>query len=78
MEMTKEFLNSNDRCIVCFKEPEDNLNLIKHHISYFPERIAFVHFACHNKIHDPDNPLTLWIQYKPTDSKLYYKEKKKA
>ena len=64
------------KCIVCFGEPEDNLNLIKHHVSYFPERIAFVHFACHNKIHDPDNPLDIWIQYGSEDSKMFYKMKK--
>lgn len=75
--MAKEYLNSSDKCIVCFGEPKDNLNLIKHHISYFPERIAFVHFECHNKIHDPDKPLDVWIQYKPEDSKLFYKKKDK-
>lgn len=74
--MSKDYLNTNTKCIVCFGEPEDNLNLIKHHVSYFPERIAFVHFACHNNIHDPDNPLDVWIQYKPEDSKLFYKMKK--
>jgi hypothetical protein len=70
------YLNSNQMCIVCFKEPEDNLNLIKHHVTYYPETIAFVHFACHNKIHDPDNPIDIWIQYEPNDSKKFYREKK--
>ena len=79
--MSKNYLNTNTKCIVCFGEPEDNLNLIKHHVSYFPERIAFVHFACHNKIHYPDeewskNPLKVWIQYEPEDSKIFYKMKK--
>ena len=74
--MSKEYLNCNTKCIICFGEPEDNLNLIKHHVSYFPERIAFVHFACHNKIHDPDNPLDIWIQYGSEDSKMFYKMKK--
>ena len=46
----KQFLNSENMCLVCFKEPEDNFNLIKHHVSYFPEVIAFVHYKCHNKI----------------------------
>jgi hypothetical protein len=62
--------------MVCLKEPEDNHNLIKHHVSYYPENIAFVHFDCHQKIHDPDNPLTVFIQYEPEDSKRFYKEKK--
>lgn len=70
------FLNTKTKCIVCFKEPEDNLNLIKHHVSYYPETIAYVHFSCHQKIHDPDHPLDVWVQYEPEDSKKFYREKK--
>ena len=70
------FLNSKNMCLVCFKEPEDNLNLIKHHVSYFPEVIAFVHYKCHNQIHHPDNTLPHLIQYKRKDSKKFYKDKK--
>ena len=41
-------------------------------MSYFPETIAYVHFKCHQKIHDPDHPLDVWIQYEPEDSKKFY------
>lgn len=76
----KVFLNKNDMCIVCFRGPEkwDNgldISLIKHHVSYYPEIIAFVHFDCHRKIHDPDNPLKQFIQYTREDSLRFYKEK---
>ena len=70
------FLNSENMCLVCFKEPEDNLNLIKHHVSYFPEVIAFVHYKCHNQINHTDNTLPHLIQYKRKDSKKFYKDKK--
>jgi hypothetical protein len=72
-----EYMNKSDRCIVCLKEPEDNFALIKHHISYFPELIAYVHFDCHERIHDPENPLTTFIQYEDGDSRKFYEEKGK-
>jgi len=68
-----EYLNSTDICIICFKSPEKEFVLIKHHITYFPEKIAFVHHACHQKIHDPDKPITAFIQYENGDAKRYYK-----
>ena len=54
--MTK-ILNDKNRCIVCCKEFERNIldnpiDMICHHVSYFPEVIAFVHYLCHRKIHD--------------------------
>ena len=45
--------------------------LIKHHVTYFPEKIAFVHYDCHKKIHG-DPPMTLWIQYNDGDARKYY------
>ncbi len=74
------YLNQPDRCIVCFKgcekwENGQDIALIKHHVSYYPEVIAYVHFNCHQKIHDPDNPIEHLIQYKREDSIRYYKEK---
>jgi len=70
-----EYINSNDRCMVCFGCPEDNLKLIKHHMSYFPERIAYVHYKCHKMIHD--TPLTTFIQYGENDSRKFYDKKPK-
>jgi len=66
------YFNSSNKCAVCFGKPVDNLNLIKHHMSYFPELIAFVHWECHNKIHDPDEPITVFIQYEQGDSRRFY------
>ncbi len=71
-EWCNMFYNSRHRCIVCFKPPTDGFQLMKHHITYFPEMIAFVHYDCHNKIHDPDNPLTTFIQYEAGDSREFY------
>ena len=68
------FFNNSNMCMVCFKEPEPEFILIKHHISYFPEIIAFVHYECHKKIHD--TPLNQFIQYKNGDSRKFYEVKK--
>ena len=59
--------------VVCIETP-----LNKHHVTYFPEKIAFVHYDCHKKIHDPDNPMTQWIQYTEEEKKLFYKNKKQT
>ncbi len=69
-----EYLNNDESCIVCKGEPED-FALIKHHVSYFPQVIAYVHYDCHNKIHDPDNPISTFIQFKEGDSRLFYEMK---
>ena len=65
------YLNSPDLCMICFGKPEvendgnstRTLKLIKHHIEYSPETIIWVHYKCHQKIHDVDNPMTVWIRY---------------
>ena len=85
--MTKpEYMNSDKICAICFKEPEVDgkgkeartLKLIKHHIKYNPEEIIWVHYKCHQKIHDIDNPMTLWTQYTEEEKKLFYKSKKQG
>ena len=73
-----EFLNNPNICVVCFKKPETEpyligrrtVPLIKHHITYFPEKIAYVHYLCHRKIHD--TPLQVWIQYEDGDARKFY------
>ena len=45
---------------------------VGHHASYFPPVIAFVHYDCHKKIHDKENPISELINYKEGDSKKYY------
>jgi len=74
-----EYLNSREQCIICFQSPHiEQMNgvlaatpLIKHHVTYFPEKIAFVHYECHKKIHG-DPPIALWIQYAEGDSRKFY------
>ena len=39
-----KFLNNSNICLVCFEKPEEDFNLIKHHVSYYPEVIAHVHY----------------------------------
>ena len=81
--MTKiEYLGSREMCLVCFKPPEiektwigeQPIALVKHHLSYFPEKIAFVHYQCHKKIHD--TPLNAFIQYSEGDARKFYDQKK--
>lgn len=71
------YLNSPDCCILCFLPPEGGLKLIKHHASYDPEVIAYVHYRCHQKIHDPENPVKFLIQFTPDEVKKFYAKKKK-
>lgn len=64
------FLNNKEKCICCFKPKEKEFELMKHHVSYFPELIAYVHYSCHNAIHEGKHPHLL--QYKQGDSRKFY------
>ena len=70
------FHNSCDKCAVCFQvQHVDNDTkmiepFIKHHITYFPQKIAYVHDKCHKKIHATVNH-TL-IQYDEGDSNIFH------
>jgi hypothetical protein len=74
-----EFLNSCELCAVCLQSPNvDNDTqivepLIKHHIRYFPQKIAYVHNRCHQQIHSNENTLSHFIQYDDGDSNKFYK-----
>ena len=76
------FLNNTQKCLVCGSEATVDQDthlvqpLIKHHVSYFPQTIAYVHYKCHKKIHDIDNPITNLIQYEEGDSVQFYKQQK--
>mgnify|MGYP005637929761 FL=1 len=73
-----EFLNSCELCAVCLQSPDvDNDTqivepLIKHHITYFPQKIAYVHNKCHKQIHSTENTLSHFIQYENGDSNKFY------
>ena len=69
------FLNGPEICLVCLKcqnfdEVGKTISLIKHHVSYFPQKIAHVHKQCHDEIHATDNHVL--IQYDKGDSKKFY------
>jgi len=70
------FHNSCDKCAVCFQGPHVDINtkmvepFIKHHITYFPEKIAYVHNECHKKIHATDNHSL--VQYDEDDSNIFH------
>ena len=76
MEEPITYMNTKDTCILCFKKPEDGFELIEHHVKYFPQIVAFVHYDCHQKIHDPENPIKHLIQYEDGDSRKFYEGKK--
>jgi hypothetical protein len=75
-------LNGCDECHVCnggvTMDCDTHLiqPLIKHHVRYFPQIIAYVHFECHKKIHDIKNPIISLIQYEEGDSTKFYNLKK--
>ena len=68
--------NTCEKCAVCFKNTfVDNETgviepFIKHHVTYFPQKIAYVHDQCHKKIHATDNHYL--IQYDDGDSRKFY------
>ena len=73
------FLNGPNICAVCSKGPyfdEDDrtISLVKHHVNYFPQKIAHVHDACHKKIHATDNHFL--IQYDKDDGRKFWANQK--
>lgn len=86
-----EFMNQNTTCIACMKGRNHILDgqfkvngknvvrdvpLIKHHVRYDPEIVAYVHFNCHQIIHDPDDPrYKHLIQFQDGESREYYDNK---
>jgi len=83
MQEPTTYLNSQEQCIVCFGKPEKwenglDIELIKHHVSYYPQIIAYVHYQCHAKIHDSEKPIEHLIQYEKGDSIKFYQEKEES
>ena len=93
MNGNPEYMNGNSKCIACMKgrEKEESniivingkhpmlkIPLIKHHVRYDPEVIAYVHFKCHQIIHDPNDPrYKHLIQFQEGESREYYDNKHK-
>jgi hypothetical protein len=68
-------LNAPNICAVClegqsFDEDGKIISLIKHHVSYFPEKITHVHKHCHDVIHSTKNHVL--IQYDDGDGRKFY------
>lgn len=74
---------NSDVCIVCFKPKythevlgvTDDIPFEKHHITYYPQTIAYVHQDCHSKIHSGAYPHL--IQYEVGDGRKFWKGNKR-
>lgn len=77
-------LNTPDVCKVCGGGRSYDIEtkriepLVGHHVKYFPPVIAFVHYCCHKKIHNKNNPILKFIKYAEGDSQRYYNLKNKS
>ena len=76
-----EFINNCDFCLCCGNVRHIDtdgfvISLVKHHVSYFPQKIAYVHNECHAKIHDSKNPIKNLIQFEDGDSRKFYEQRK--
>ncbi len=87
-----QYMNQNSKCIACGKgrmtgtydmkingkTKKYKIPLIKHHVRYNPELIAYVHYECHMIIHDPnDSRYKHLIQFQEGESREYYDRKHK-
>ena len=78
----KKYLNSSNNCQACGHDCAFDISsrmeepLSQHHISYFPEKIVFVHVSCHFAIHHRGLRPDL-IEYEEGDSRKFHVEKKK-
>ena len=76
------YINSSNNCKACGHdcsfdiETKREIPLEKHHIQYFPQRIAFVHVRCHFAIHHKGLRSDL-IKYDEGDSRKFYDLEKK-
>ncbi len=76
----EKYLNSPNNCEACGHDCAFDIStrmeepLSQHHISYFPERIVFVHISCHFTIHHRGLRPDL-IEYEEGDSRKFYVDK---
>jgi hypothetical protein len=76
----KKYLNLSNICEACSHGCAFDIStrreepLSQHHISYFPEKIAFVHVSCHFAIHHRGLRPDL-IEYVEGDSRKFHEEK---
>ena len=76
------YLNSSNNCKACGHdcafdiETKRQIPLEKHHVTYSPQRIAFVHVGCHFAIHHKGFRPDL-IEYAEGESRKFYDLEKK-
>jgi hypothetical protein len=76
------YLNSSNNCKACGHdcsfdiETKRVIPLEKHHVTYFPQRVAFVHTECHFAIHHKGFRADL-KKYDDGDSRKFYDLEKK-
>lgn len=79
---TIAYLNSHNNCMACGHDcsfdigTKRQIPLVKHHVTYFPQKIAFVHQECHFAIHHKGLRSDL-IKYSEGDGKKFYDQEKK-
>lgn len=77
------YLNSHNNCMACGHDcsfdigTKRQIPLVKHHVTYFPQKIAFVHQECHFAIHHKGLRSDL-IKYSEGDGKKFYDQEKKS
>ena len=80
---TIAYLNSHNNCMACGHDcsfdigTKRQIPLVKHHVTYFPQKIAFVHQECHFAIHHKGLRSDL-IKYSEGDGKKFYDQEKKS
>ena len=79
---TITYLNSSKNCMACGHDCSFDIGtkrqvpLVKHHVTYFPQKIAFVHQECHFAIHHKGLRPDL-IKYSEGDGRKFYDQEKK-
>lgn len=79
---TIAYLNSHNNCMACGHDcsfdigTKRQIPLVKHHVTYFPQKIAFVHQECHFAIHHKGLRSDL-IKYSEGDGRKFYDQEKK-
>ena len=77
------YLNSSKNCMACGHDcsfdigTKRQIPLVKHHVTYFSQRIAFVHQECHFAIHHKGLRPDL-IKYSEGDGKKFYDQQKQS
>ena len=76
--MTKNKMNNKAKiptlCEACYNMIEIGQNIVRHHLTYFPEKILTVHAGCHIMIHNA-NPKFPHLKPNPAQVRRWYRKK---